>query len=148
MEFIVNNRMYSIVNHELFINYLMVDSYFRDSHSKYEYDITFDFITPLLEKEKIEFKDILEGTKVLEELIEKEQISFIPNGIQIDEHLNGNFRITYQDMEFVNVNVGEAIPLLIALNSLLTYKPIITLMQIKEELDYFLEKFRSYSEAI
>ena len=105
-------------------------------------------IYQLILGEKIEFKDILEGTKVLEELIEKEQISFIPNGIQIDEHLNGNFRITYQDMEFVNVNVGEAIPLLIALNSLLTYKPIITLMQIKEELDYFLEKFRSYSEAI
>ena len=148
MEFIVKNKMYSIVNHELFINYLMVDSYFRDNHSKYEYDITFDFITPLLKKEKIEFEDILKGTEFLEELIEKEQISFIPNGIQIDEHINGNFKITYQDLEFVNINVGEAIPLLIALNSLLTYKPIVTLTQIKEELDYFLEKFRSYSQAI
>jgi hypothetical protein len=47
-------------------------------------------------------------------------------------------------LEFVNVKVGEAIPLLIALNSLLTYRPIVTLAQIKEELDYFLEKFRSY----
>lgn len=144
MEFILNNKKYSIVNHELYINYLMVDSYFRDNHSKYEYDIEFDFITPLLSKDKVEFKDILEGTEVLEELIEKNEISFLPSGVRIDEHLNGNFRITYQDLEFVNVNVGEAIPLLIALNSLLTYKPIVTLTQIKEELDYFLEKFRSY----
>jgi len=144
MEFILNNKKYSIVNHELYINYLMVDSYFRDNRSKYEYDIKFDFITPLLSKDKVEFKDILEGTEVLEELIEKNEISFLPSGVRIDEHINGNFRITYQDLEFVNVNVGEAIPLLIALNSLLTYKPIVTLTQIKEELDYFLEKFRSY----
>lgn len=144
MEFILNNKKYSIVNHELYINYLMVDSYFRDNRSKYEYDIKFDFITPLLSKDKVEFSDILEGTEVLEELIEKNEISFLPSGVRIDEHLNGNFRITYQDLEFVNVNVGEAIPLLIALNSLLTYQPIVTLTQIKEELDYFLEKFRSY----
>lgn len=144
MEFILNNKRYSIINHELYINYLMVDSYFRDNHSKYDYDISFDFITPILEKDKVEFNDILEGTAVLEELIEKEEINFIANGVNIDEHVNGNFRITYQDLEFVNVKVGEAIPLLIALNSLLTYRPIVTLAQIKEELDYFLEKFRSY----
>ena len=146
MEFILNNKKYSIINHELYINYLMVDSYFRDNHSKYDYDITFDFIDPLLEKEKIEFKDIEDGTKALEELIEREEINFIAPGVRIDEHLNGNFKISYQDLEFINVNVGEAIPLLIALNSLLTYKPIVTLTQIKEELDYFLEKFRSYSD--
>lgn len=147
MEFILNNKRYSIIDYELYINYLMVDSYFRDNHSKYEYDIAFDFITPLLDKEKIEFEDILEGTKVLEELIEREEINFIPNGVRIDENVNGKFRITYQDLEFVNVNVGEAIPLLIAMNSLLTYKPIVSLTQIEEELDYFLEKFRSYAEA-
>lgn len=146
MEFILNNKRYSIIDHELYINYLMVDSYFKE-HSKYEYDISFEFIEPLLEKEKIEFEDILEGTEVLKELMEKEEISFIPNGVRIDEHINGNFKITYQNLEFINVNVGEAIPLLIALNSLLTYKPIVTLTQIKEELDYFLEKFRSYSDT-
>ena len=146
MEFILNNKKYLIVDHELYINFLMVDSYFRDNYSKYDYDITFDFIDSLLEKEKVEFEDIEEGTQTLMELIEKEQISFIPSGVRIDEHLNGNFKISYQDLEFVNVNVGEAIPLLIALNSLLTYKPIVTLTQIKEELDYFLEKFRSYSD--
>lgn len=146
MEFILNNKKYSIINHELFINYLMVDSYFRENHSKYEYDISFDFISPILEKEKIEFSDILEGTGHLEELIEKGEINFIPQGLIIDEHVNGNFKITYQDLEFTNVKVGEAIPLLIALNSLLTYKPIITLNQISEELDYFLERFRSYGQ--
>lgn len=146
MEFILNNRKYSIENHELFINYLIVDCYFREKQSLYDYDIEFEFITPLLKKEKITFDDILEGTEVLEELIEKEQISFIPNGLIIEEHINRNFRITYQDLEFRNVHVGEAIPLMIALNSLLTYKPIVTLSQISEELDHFLEKFRSYSE--
>ena len=122
----------------------MVDSYFSDSHSKYDYDIEFEFIKPIFSKEKIEFSDILEGTKLLEELIEKGQINFIPAGTRIDEHLNGNFRITYQDLEFVNVRVGEAIPFLIALNSLVEYKPIVTLAQIEEEMNYFLDSFRSY----
>lgn len=147
MEFILNNKKYLIVDHELYINFLMVDSYFRDKYSKYDYDITFDFIDSLLEKEKVEFEDIEEGTQTLMELIEKEQISFIPSGVRIDEHVNGNFKITYQDLEFSNVSVGEAIPLLIALNCLLTYKPIVTLTQIEEELNCFLKKFRSYSDG-
>ena len=122
-----------------------MDSYFRQNLSKYDYDITFEFITPILEKEKIEFSDIQEGTKVLEELIEKNQIDFIPTGLIIEEQINGKFEISYQDLKFSNIDVGEAIPLLIALDSLLKVKPIVTLSQISEELDYFLEKFRSYS---
>lgn len=145
MEFIVNNKKYSIINHELYINYIMVDSYFK-YYSKYDYDIHFDFLKPILIKEKIEFEDILEGTKDLEELIEKNEINFIPSGLKIDEHLNGNFKITYQDLEFINVSVGEAVPLLIALTSLLNHKPIVSLYQIEEELNNFLEKFRSYSK--
>lgn len=146
MEFVVNNTMYSILNHELYINYLMVNEYFRQ-YSKYDYDIRFDFLDPILEKEKITFDDILEGTKDLEELIEKEEINFIPPGLRIDMHLNENFKITYQDLEFSNVNVGEAIPLLIALTSLLNAKPIVSLFQIEEELDHFLEKFRTYIDS-
>lgn len=146
MEFIVNNKKYSILNHELYINYLMVNEYFRE-YSKYDYDIHFDFLDSVLSKEKIEFSDILEGTKELEELIEKNEINFIPPGLRIDQHLNENFMITYQDLEFKNVNVGEAIPLMIALSSLLNAKPIVTLYQIDEELHYFLEKFRSYSKG-
>lgn len=146
MEFIVNNKKYSILNHELYINYLMVNEYFKE-YSKYDYDIHFDFLDSVLSKEKIEFSDILEGTKELEELIEKNEINFIPPGLRIDQHLNENFMITYQDLEFKNVNVGEAIPLMIALSSLLNAKPIVTLYQIDEELHYFLEKFRSYSNG-
>ena len=100
-----------------------------------------------MSKENIDFDDILEGTKYLEELIEKNEIEFIPAGLIIDQHLNENFKITYQTLEFKNVRVGEAIPLLIALTSLLNHKPIITLYQIDEELHYFLERFRSYGNG-
>lgn len=146
MEFIINNKMYSIKNHELFINYLMVDNYFRHHYSKYDYDIRFDFVNPILEKEKVEFSDINQGAEVLGELIEKQEIDFTPPGLRIDQHANGNFKVTYQDLEFSDVNVGEVVPLLIALSSLLTYKPIVTLTQIEEELNNFLEKFRSYRD--
>lgn len=146
MEFILNNKKYSIINHELFINYLMVDNYFRNNYSKYEYDIRFDFVEPLLDKDKVEFEDILEGTKVLEELIEKEQINFIPQGLRLDQHTNGNFKVTYQDLEFDDIRIGEAIPLLIALNSLLTYNPIVSLTQISEEIENFIKQFRTYNK--
>ncbi|MCI6995189.1 hypothetical protein [uncultured Methanobrevibacter sp.] len=146
MEFILDNKKYSILNHELFINYLMVDNYFRNHYSKYDYDIRFDFVEPLLEKEKIEFEDILEGTKDLETLIEKEEINFVPIGLKIYQHTNGNFKIIYQDLDFNNIRIGEAIPFLITLNSLLTHKPIITLVQIEEELENFIEKFRQYNK--
>lgn len=146
MEFILNNRKYLIQNHELFINYLIVDSYFRQGYSKYDYNINFDFVEPILEKDKVEFEDILENTKVLEELIEREEISIIPNGLRIDEHVNGNFRISYQDLTFNNVNVGEAIPLIITLNTLLNHKPIVSLSQIEDEINNFIEMFRQYNE--
>lgn len=146
MEFILNNKKYAIQNHELYINYLMVDNYFRHGYSKYDYNIKFNFITPILDKEKVEFSDILEGTEVLEELIEKGEISFIPHGLKIDEHLNENFKISYQTLEFTNVHVGEAIPLIIALNTLLNYKPILSLSQIDDELKHFISQFRSYNE--
>lgn len=145
MEFILDNKKYSIINHELFINYLMVDNYFRNRYSKYEYDITFDFVEPILSKDKVEFEDILEGTKQLEELIEKNQINFTPSGLKINQHQNGNFQIIYQDLVFNNLYVGEAIPFLIALTSLLEYKPIVTLDQINEEMENFVAKFRKYN---
>ena len=148
MEFILNNKKYSILNHELFINYLMVDNYFRHHYSKYDYDITFDFVEPILDKEKVEFEDILEGTKILEELLERQEISFPPTGVKIDQLSRDEFDISYQDLIFKNIRIGEAIPLLIALNSLVTYKPIVTLDQIEEELNNFIEKFRSYNNKI
>lgn len=148
MEFILNNRKYSIQNHELFINYLMVDNYFRHHYSKYDYDIRFDFVEPLLNKDKIEFEDILEGTKVLEELIDKQVINFPPNGVRIDQLSSDEFNISYQNLTFNSIRIGEAIPFLITLNSLVNYKPIVTLDQINEELENFIEKFRSYNKNI
>ena len=123
----------------------MVDSYFKD-YSLYDYNIHFDFLDSILSKEQIEFDDILEGTNDLEELIEREEINFLPPSIVINEHLNGNFQIKYQYLEFSNIRVGEAIPLLIALSTLLDYKPILSLSQIEEELGHFIEKFRTYSD--
>ena len=146
MEFILNSKKYRIKNQELFINYLMVDNYFRNHYSRYEYDIRFDFVEPLLNKDKIEFEDIMNGTEVLEELIEKEEINFIPQGLRLDQHKNGNFKVTYQDLEFDEIRIGEAIPLLIALNSLLTYKPIVSLSQVEEEIENFINQFRSYNK--
>lgn len=144
MEFILNNKKYSILNHELYINYLMVDNYFRFGYSRYDYDIRFDFISPLLLKEKVEFDDILEGTEVLEELIEREKINFLPMGLRIDEDEGHNFTITYQDLIFRDIHVGQAIPLLIALSTLLDYKPTLSLTQIEEELEYFIRQFKAY----
>ena len=143
MEFIVNNRKYSILNHELYIDYIMVESYFKD-YSKYDYDIHFDFLDFVLDKKKVDFDDILEGTRYLEDRIEKGEINFTPTGLRIDLQLDRNFTITYQTLEFKDVNVGEAIPLMIALTTLLNYKPVVSLYQIGDELDYFLGKFRQY----
>ena len=123
----------------------MVESYFKD-YAKYDYDIHFDFLDYVLNREKVTFDDILEGTKDLEELIEKGEINFTPPGLRIDMHLNENFKITYQNLEFTNVTVGEAIPLMIALTTLLNYKPIVSLFQIEEELNHFLGKFRMYMD--
>ena len=142
MEFILNNKKYAIDNHELFINYLMVDNYFRHRYSKYEYDIRFDFVNPILKKEKVEFSDIHKGAEVLGELIEKQKINFTPHGLRIDQHRNGNFRISYQSISFSNIYVGEAIGVLIALNSLIEYRPAITLDEIKIEVDRFIETQR------
>ena len=143
MEFIVNNKKYAILNHELYINYLMVNEYFR-TYAKYDYDIHFDFLDSILSRDRIDFDDILEGTKDLEELIEKEETNFIPPGLRIDVRLNETFKITYQDLEFEDVNVGEAVPMLIALSTLLNHRPIVSLYQIGDELNHFLEMFRTY----
>ena len=124
----------------------MVDNYFRHHYSKYDYDIRFDFVEPILDKEKVEFEDILEGTEVLEDLIERQELNFPPSGVIIDQMSNEEFNIRYQNLIFNNIRIGEAIPFLIALNALVTYKPIITLDQIQEELDHFIGKFRSYNK--
>ena len=143
MEFILNNKKYSIINQELLINYIMVDSYFK-YYSKYTYDVHFSFLNSILSQDKIEFEDIEKGSEILNDLIEKGEINFIPQGLMINENLNNTFNIIYQDLEFNEIGVGEAIPFLITLDSLLKVKPIVTLNQICDELKNFLEKLRSY----
>ena len=146
MEFILDNKKYIISNHELLIDYLIIDQYFRSNYSKYDYDIKFDFITPLLKKDKIEFEDILEQTKVLEELIEKQKINFVDYNFKIKQDIDGKFQISYQNIVLNDINVGEAVPVLILLTSLSKVTPILSLNQIKEEVEFFIEKFRSYGE--
>lgn len=145
MEFVVNNKKYAILNHELYMDYVMVESYFKD-YSKYDYDIHFEFLDYVLNKKRVVFDDILEGARYLEDYIENGEINFTPPGLRIDENQDSTFKITYQTLEFGNVNVSEAIPLLIALTTLLNYKPVISLYQIEDELNYFLAKFRKYMD--
>ena len=146
MEFILNGQKYSIINHELFIDYLLLDSYFRQKHSLYDYDIEFEFINPLLEKDKVTFEDIQKGSELLEELIENGKVNFIKSDFIISHYPNGNFKISYQNLVFEDIAPGEAIPLLIALYTLLDYKPAISLSQIEEELDNFIVQFRKYDK--
>lgn len=141
MEFILNNKKYSIINQELLINYIMVDSYFK-YHSKYTYDVHFSFLNSILSQDKIEFEDIEKGSEILNDLIEKGEINFIPQGLMINENLNNTFNIIYQDLEFNEIGVGEAIPFLITLDSLLKVKPIVTLNQICDELKNFFRKIK------
>ena len=113
MEFIVNNKKFSILNHELFINYIMVDSYFRD-YSKYDYDIHFDFLDGVLSKEKVEFKDILEGTKGSNKPIKvlENRIEAIKFAISIAEKddiivLAGKGHETYQILKDGTIHLDE-----------------------------------------
>lgn len=132
MEFILNNKKYQISNLEVFVDYLLVNSYFKDT----EYDIRFDFLDEF--DRKLDFNDLKKGAKLIDDL----NIDFINPNFKIEQHLNGNFKISYHSISFSNINVGEAIPVLIVLNSLLSYKPAITLDEIKSEVDNFINTQR------
>lgn len=132
MEFILNNKKYQISNLEVFVDYLLVGSYFKDT----EYDIRFDFLDEF--DRKLDFNDLKKGAKLIDDL----NIDFINPNFKIEQHLNGNFKISYHSISFSNINVGEAIPVLIVLNSLLSYKPAITLDKIKSEVDIFINTQR------
>ena len=132
MEFILNNKKYQISNLEVFVDYLLVNSYFKDT----EYDIHFDFLDEF--DRKLDFNDLKKGAKLIDDL----NIDFINPNFKIEQHLNGNFKISYHSISFANINVGEAIPVLIVLNSLLSYKPAISLDEIKSEVDIFINTQR------
>ena len=132
MEFILNNNKYLISDLEVFVDYLLVDSYFKNT----KYSIHFDFLDEF--NKKLDFDDLKRGAKLIKDL----NITFINPNFQIEPYPNGNFKITYQSISFSNIDVGEAIPLLIVLNSLLSYKPAITLDEIKLEVDKFIKTQR------
>ena len=132
MEFILNNNKYLISDLEVFVDYLLVNSYFKST----KYDITFDFLDEF--NKKLDFDDLKRGAKIIKDL----NITFINPNFQIEPYPNGNFKIIYQSISFSNIDVGEAIPVLIVLNSLLSYKPAITLDEIKLEVDKFIKTQR------
>ena len=132
MEFILNNNKYLISDLEVFVDYLLVDSYFKNT----KYSIHFDFLDEF--DKKLDFNDLKRGAKLINDL----NISFINPNFKILPNPKGNFTITYQSISFADINVGEAIPVLIVLNSLLSYKPAITLDEIKLEVDKFINAQR------
>lgn len=132
MEFVLNGIRYQISDMEVFVAYLIVDRYFEDS----DYDIHFDFLDGY--KGDLTFEDLNEGA----ELISNLNVNFLNPNFIIKNHANGNFRISYQSISFSNIYVGEAIGVLIALNSLIEYRPAITLDEIKIEVDRFIETQR------
>lgn len=132
MEFVLNGIRYQISDMEVFVAYLIVDRYFKDS----DYDIHFDFLDRY--KGNLTFEDLNEGA----ELISNLNVNFLNPNFIIENHANGNFRISYQSISFSNIYVGEAIGVLIALNSLIEYRPAITLDEIKIEVDRFIETQR------
>ena len=132
MEFVLNGIRYQISDMEVFVAYLIVDRYFKDS----DYDIHFDFLDGY--KGDLTFEDLNEGA----ELISNLNVNFLNLNFIIENHANGNFRISYQSISFSNIYVGEAIGVLIALNSLIEYRPAITLDEIKIEVDRFIETQR------
>lgn len=132
MEFVLNGIRYQISDMEVFVAYLIVDRYFEDS----DYDIHFDFLDGY--KGDLTFEDLNEGA----ELISNLNVNFLNPNFIIENHTNGNFRISYQSISFSNIYVGEAIGVLIALNSLIEYRPAITLDEIKIEVDRFIETQR------
>ena len=132
MDFVLNNIKYQISDLEVFVAYLLVDRYFEDTR----YDIHFDFLDDY--KRDLTFEDLNEGA----ELISNLNLNFLNPNFIIENHINGNFRISYQSISFSNIYAGETIGILIALNSLIEYRPAITLDEIKSEVDRFIETQR------
>lgn len=129
MDFVLNNIKYQISDLEVFVAYLVVDRYFRDS----KYDIHFDFLDDF--NHDLTFKELNEGAQLVSDL----NLNFINPNFIIENLINGNFKISYQEISFSDIYVGEAIGVLICLNSLIELKPAVTLDEIKKEVDAFID---------
>ena len=132
MEFVLNSIKYQISDMEVFVAYLLVDKYFEDSR----YPVHFDFLDKY--KKELTFEDLNEGA----ELIRDMNPSFINPNFKIEQHLNGNFKISYHTISFKNIFMAEAIGVLIALNAMIELKPAVSLDDIKLEVDNFIETQR------
>ena len=132
MDFVLNNIKYQISDLEVFVAYIIVDRYFEDS----QYDIHFDFLDGF--GRELTFEELNEGA----ELISNLNVNFLNPNFIIETQINGNFRISYQSINFSDIYVGEAIGVLIALNSLIEYSPAINLDEIRMEVDRFIETQR------
>ena len=132
MEFVLNSIKYQISDMEVFVAYLLVDKYFEDSR----YPVHFDFLDKY--KKELTFEDLNEGA----ELISDMNPSFINPNFKIEQHINGNFKISYQTISFKNIFMAEAIGVLIALNAMIELKPAVSMDDIKLEVDNFIETQR------
>lgn len=132
MEFVLNSIKYQISDMEVFVAYLLVDKYFEDSR----YPVHFDFLDKY--KKELTFEDLNEGAELISDMNPR----FINPNFKIEQHLNGNFKISYQTISFKNIFVAEAIGVLIALNAMIELKPAVSMDDIKLEVDCFIETQR------
>jgi len=137
MEFLLNNNKYQISDMEVFVSFLIVNKYFNNSR----YDVSFNFLNKY--DKELGFEDLIEGSELIKEL----NMDFINPNFIIEQHINGNFKISYLNISFNNINVGEVIPVMIVFDCLLKLKPAISLDEIKMEVDNFIKiqhsKFKS-----
>lgn len=132
MEFVLNSIKYQISNLEVFVAYLIVDKYFRNC----QYDIHFDFLDEF--DHDLTFEELTKGADLIEDL----NPNFINPNFIIQNKTDGKFRISYQEISFDDIYAGEAISVLICLNSLIELKPAVTLDEIKQQVDTFIETQR------
>ena len=130
MDFILNGIKYRISDLEVFISYLIADKYFESS----DYDISFDFLDGF--RKELTFEDLSRGAEIIAEMN--------PNFINPNFTIDGGetFSIEYQSIRFTDLYPGEAISVLIVLNSLIELKPAITLDEIEAELRTFIASQR------
>ncbi|WP_407413251.1 hypothetical protein [Methanobrevibacter sp.] len=130
MDFILNGIKYRISDLEVFISYLFADKYFESS----DYDISFDFLDGF--RKELTFEDLSRGAEIIAEM----NPGFINPNLTIEA--GETFNIGYQSIKFTDLYPGEAISVLIVLNSLIEHKPALTLDEIEGEVDTFIASHR------
>ena len=130
MDFVLNGIKYQISDLEVFVSYLIADRYFELS----DYDIAFDFLDGF--RKKLTFEDLNRGAEIIADM----NPNFINPNITIEAA--ETFNIGYQSIRFTDLYPGEAISVMIVLNSLIELKPAITLDEIELEVENFITSNR------